>query len=237
MTQAAALGPKCVDAMDDDDFDALLPASARRFARVYWTRVAEARRVAELLVTHGARRVLDIGSGVGKFCIVAAARAPAIQFDGVEHRPKLVETGQSLLPALGLPNVSFAHGDATSVSWEAADALYVFNPFAENRMPRADQFDQEVELSRTRHIADIRRMSHRLARQPDGALLVTYHGLGGPIPGAYQPVHVEAMSSGWMRVWRKVPRRSSQTFWLEARGELGSWTAPPGMFDDPGDAP
>src|SRR4051812_11881562 len=53
--------------MSDAAFDQVLPAWAQLVSKVHWTPLAVARRAAELLVRDPESRILDVGSGVGKF--------------------------------------------------------------------------------------------------------------------------------------------------------------------------
>ena len=76
---------------EDAAFDSIYPPSIRAISRRYWTPVDVARRAALLFREAGVRRVLDVGSGVGKFVLVAAAVAPEVTFVGVEQRARLVE--------------------------------------------------------------------------------------------------------------------------------------------------
>jgi SAM-dependent methyltransferase len=209
-----------VNAMTDPDLDALFPPSVRRVAGRFWTPVAVTRRAASLLSEYGARRVLDVGSGPGKFCVVAAAHARHLSFVGVEHRPHLVAIARLLADKVGAARVTFQVGDAACMSWTEFDAFYVFNSFAENRFARVDQFDRTVELSRKRYVADLLRVERCLARAPVGALLVTYFGLGGPIPGSYERLHVEAAGNGWLQVWRRANAAPSTFYWLEDDSEI-----------------
>lgn len=209
-----------VNAMSDVDFDALLPSSTHRFAPRYWTPVDVARRTARIFNGLGARRILDVGSGPGKFCVVAAACAPRLSLVGVEHRPHLVAVARLLGQKLGAERVAFQLGDATRVRWSEFDGFYVFNSFAENRFAVEDQFDRTVELSRRRCIADLLRVERCLAAAPVGALLVTYHGLGGPIPGSYERLHVEAAGTGWLQVWRRISAEPCDIYWFEDGSEI-----------------
>lgn len=214
-----------VDDMTDVDLDTLLPVAVRRASRVYWTSVAVARRAAEIFERLGVRRVLDMGSGPGKFCVAAAARAPRIEFVGVEHRPQLVALAQSLAAEIGTSNVSFSVGDATRVPWTDFDAFYVFNSFAENDFAPPEQFDRTVELSRVRHIAEVKRVARRLAAAPVGTVLLTYHGLSGPIPHCYELLHVERAGTGWLRAWRRGAADAGDRYWLEEGSDVSEWSA------------
>jgi len=77
----------------DSDFDDVYPSPIRRVSASFWTPVSVAARAARLLVRDASTRVLDIGSGAGKFCIVGAAVTGA-SFTGIEHRGHLVEVAR-----------------------------------------------------------------------------------------------------------------------------------------------
>jgi SAM-dependent methyltransferase len=201
--------------MTDKDIDALFPTAVRQASSRYWTPVQVARRAAQLLEDLGVRRVLDVGSGAGKFCVVAGARAPRIEFVGLEHRAGLVEVAQALATRVGTSNVKFALGDATTFPWTDFDAFYIFNSFAENTFSRRERFDQTVELSHTRFVTDVMRVKRRLDVAPLGTVLLTYYGLGGPIPRSYDLLKVEAVGTGLLRVWRRERLTSDDRYWAE----------------------
>ncbi|CAN5783086.1 hypothetical protein BH11MYX4_BH11MYX4_14090 [soil metagenome] len=207
--------PIPIDHATDAQLDALLPRAARRVSSVYWTPVRVARRAAQIFDDLGVSRVLDVGSGPGKFCVVAGARAPHISFVGIEQRRQLVAAAQALATSVGATNVSFVHGDATSLPAAGFDGFYVFNSFAENSFTSDNQFDQTVELSHVRRVEDVMRVERWLATRDVGTVLLTYHGLGGPIPGSYEHVHVEAAGSAWLRAWRKGRTSATGRYWLE----------------------
>jgi len=184
----------------DAEFDQLLPEAERKVAGRYWTPVAVIRRIVQHLTERGVRRVLDVGSGPGKFCVVAAASAEGIDFVGIEHRPHLVTIAERLRCEIGTSNVAFRLADVTRATWSEFDAIYVFNSFAENVFSTNDRLDESVELTHTRYVAEVLRCSRKLASLPEGTLLVTYHGLGGPIPDAYTRLSVEPVGSGWLNV-------------------------------------
>lgn len=218
--------------MTDVELDDLLPLEVRRASGFYWTSVAVARRAAMLLEKLAVRRVLDVGAGPGKFCVAAGACAPGIEFVGVEHRPQLVDAARSLAAKVGTTNVTFEVGDATQVPWAEFDALYVFNSFAENDFAPENQFDRTVELSRARQITELKRVARRLALAPMGTVLLTYHGLTGPIPRSYELLHVEQAERGWLRAWRKESAAHVNTFWLEEGAGVSVWSAAGGTDQD-----
>jgi SAM-dependent methyltransferase len=214
-----------VDEMNDIQVDSLFPEAAQRASSRYWTPVAVARRSAQILDDLGVRRVLDVGSGPGKFCVVAGARAPQITFVGVEHRAHLVAMASALAAQVRVGNAVFRLDDATRLPWTGFEGVYVFNSFAENRFAGQDQFDQTVELSRMRYIADVMRVERQLAAAPVGTILLTYYGLGGPIPNVYERVHVEAAGTSWLQVWRRIDAAANGTYWVEDDADAFRMTA------------
>jgi SAM-dependent methyltransferase len=132
--------------VDDRDFDQLLPAELRTVSSQYWTPLAVAARAAQWFEELGVQRVVDIGSGAGKFC-VAAALAGTASYVGLEHRLALVVAARALAKAVAVEDkVEFVHGTPGDLSALRADAYYLFNPFAENWYPVDEQLDAEVEL-------------------------------------------------------------------------------------------
>ena len=87
--------------------------------------------------------------------------------------------------------------------------LYFFNPFAENIFHEHDRFDDDVQLSALRYTAELLRVEHMLERARAGSVVVTYHGLGGPIPSTYELITDERAGSDRVRTWVQRPRPKS----------------------------
>lgn len=105
--------------LTDEEVDALRPPALWSVAPVHFTPVAVPELAAGLLAPAPGSRVLDVGSGVGKFCVVAArawSRSPA-----------------PLALRLGVTNVEFVVGDALAHDWSGFDGFYLFNPSASSR--------------------------------------------------------------------------------------------------------
>lgn len=188
---------------DDLAFDRLYHPSIRAKSARFWTPVAVASRAAQLFASQNVATVLDIGSGVGKFCLVAACLCPNIEFTGIEQRPHLVDAARVAGDSLGADNARFFVGDATRISWSGIDGLYLYNPFAENIFEDDDPLDRTVELSESRMVADVRRVLAALVGAPVGTCMVTYNSFGGPIPATYDLVHSERAGVDLLHLWVK----------------------------------
>src|SRR5258706_8089425 len=116
----------------DLQFDLLYPESIQRLARRHWTPLHVARMASGFLVTGEGIRILDIGSGVGKFCLSAAYYKPHSFFEGVEQRSGLIGHAETARDMLGLFNVAFIHGNFTQLDFKRYTHFYFYNSFFEN---------------------------------------------------------------------------------------------------------
>lgn len=190
--------------LTDLEFDFLFPLDIRIVSRRFWTPLRVAWRAAEVLLRLGAKRVLDVGSGPGKFCLAAGSQAPGVAFVGVEHRERLVDIARRAARRLDISNAQFLAGDATRTAFEDFDALYLYNPFAENTFEAEERLDSDVELSLNRFVSDLRRVRQALTFARVGSLVITYHGYGALPPPGYERVRADAIGSDFLRVWRKT---------------------------------
>ena len=61
---------------DDLHFNQLFPKNIQAKAARHWTPLEVAKTAADFLAPHNDVHVLDIGSGIGKFCLAAAYHKP-----------------------------------------------------------------------------------------------------------------------------------------------------------------
>ncbi|HEU0007332.1 MAG TPA: class I SAM-dependent methyltransferase [Terriglobia bacterium] len=184
-------------------FDRILPIRLRRFSISHWTPVHVARRAAQLLVTGPETRVLDVGSGPGKFCLVGAL-ATLGHFTGVEQRPHLVELSRSFAHKYAIPRVHFLCANAADLDWSQYNGFYFYNPFYEN-LDTDKKLDERVELSPSLYDRYIKMTQDRLAQARSGTRVVTFHGMGGEMPGGYERVVQEFRDIGFLELWIKNP--------------------------------
>jgi SAM-dependent methyltransferase len=196
-------------------FDSLLPPDLRAASDVFWTPFNVVEEAVRWFKIFRIRTVVDVGSGAGKFCIAAALLGDQ-QFTGIEHRPRLVTVARALAKTLHVEErVEFLQHGLDDSPLPVADAYYLYNPFGENLMPCGEQLDGAVEVHPERHRRDVTLMRRHLERAAVGTYLLTYHGLGGPIPGRYEELYPNGRHFNLLRIYRKIrpapiPARSSR---------------------------
>src|SRR6478609_5570708 len=105
----------------DQQFHQLYPAELHAQASMHWTPLHIARKAAEFLAVEKNSKVLDIGSGAGKFCLTGAYYQPQAFFLGAEQRKELINYSDAAADTLGLQNVSFIHANITGIDFSLYD--------------------------------------------------------------------------------------------------------------------
>lgn len=185
-------------------FDRFLPPVFRQASSQYWTPVDAILRAASWLDELGLTRVVDIGSGVGKFCIVAAT-VTRCSFVGIEQRPELNRVAKRLCQTFGVEErVTLVDGTFGEVPLPPADCYYLFNPFEENLLPTTEALDATVELTPDRFRRDLRAFRALVASLPLGTHVLTYNGVGGRLPPCLDELRVDRELPTVLRLLRKV---------------------------------
>ncbi len=165
-------------------------------------------RATRLLVDRPGARLLDIGSGAGKFCIIAAAVANA-RVSGVEQRGHLVEVASQTAASFGV-DVDFRTGTLADCHPRHFDGFYLFNPFAENLCSSTHRLDDTVELSEARFVRDVAGVEYFLRGASVGTRVVTYCGFGGHMPRGYVRV-LRERAGGILELWVRTERRTASS--------------------------
>lgn len=170
--------------LNDAAFDWLYPEHLQLISLKHWTPVRVAQAAADYLAVPGAK-VLDIGSGIGKFCLAAAQRHPDSDYYGIEQRGELVHFAERTRDYLGLRNAGFLEANITQVNFEAFDHFYFYNAFYEN-IDRENAIDDEIEVSRSLYEYYTAFLYHSFRQRPSGTRIVTYQSDGNVIPPGYR---------------------------------------------------
>jgi hypothetical protein len=155
--------------------------------------------------------VLDVGAGVGKFCIVAAREVPTAKFVGVEWRPQLVRIAMLLARQAATTNAMFILADALEVNWSSYDSFYFFNPFAEQLFEPDEVLDATIAFEPANFTRYVNEVRQRLVRAPIGTRVATYHGFGGSRPPGYIRVEDGPVGPTRLELWIKTSTDDGKT--------------------------
>lgn len=185
---------------NDDAFHQMYRPGIRFMAKSHWTPLRIAKEVASFLNTNDNCKILDIGSGSGKFCLAAAWYSPRALLYGVEQRGYMVREAKTVQKKLGLNNVAFIEGNFTALDLTQYDHFYFFNSFWEN-LDYTDKIDYSIDYSEALYEYYITYLRNGLAGMPAGTRIVTYHSLLQEIPKAY--FLVKSSCEGMLNFWIK----------------------------------
>jgi predicted RNA methylase len=202
-TRAPVSANACLNS--DLEFDAIYDDKTRELSPQHWTPLRVAARAARLLTQTGATRILDVGSGAGKFCIVGALSTDA-QFVGIERRAQLVDIASGAASRLGVTRATFIQADVATFSFKGFDGVYLYNPFHEQISPYLPQIDPTLERSEDVYDHFVQRTTDKLAGMAAPVAVVTFNGFGGPMPRSYTFLGDEPAGSDRLELWIKLMR-------------------------------
>jgi SAM-dependent methyltransferase len=183
--------------ISDKEFDHNFPHHIERLAHRHWAPATIAKRAARFLVSKPGTRVLDIGSGAGKFCIIGAACNDGM-FVGVEQRKNLCLLAVKIGQRYKLNNVRFINANVTDIDFSNYDAFFFYNAFYENIEPDG-AIDTSVKLDKSLFQIYTHQLTQKLLAMPQGTRLVTYWGEWVPV--GYELVYRNGNDS--LRFWER----------------------------------
>ena len=113
----------------EKQFLELLPDSLRDLDYEYWSDFSQIEQSCKWL--KNCANILDVGSGVGKFCIIGTQLLSS-NFFGIEKNRRLHTQANVTLSHLTKHRVNFILGDLFKLPLSRYDGLYIYNPFVEN---------------------------------------------------------------------------------------------------------
>ena len=185
----------------DMKFNSLYPKPIQEVAEKHWTPIEVAKKAAGFLAVSPDEKVLDIGSGAGKFCLTAAYHHPLTLFYGIEQRANLVELSTKLANSLKLENVFFICDNIANINFDKYNHFYFYNSFYEN-IPGTQKIDSNIQYSNDLYNYYNRYLLKQLNKKGAGTRLVTYHSFGMEIPSGYEVVHTDY--NEYLKFWIKV---------------------------------
>ena len=185
----------------DTQFNQLYPAAIQLLAQRHWTSLVVARKAANFLAAENNARILDIGSGVGKFCLAAAHYKPKAFYYGIEQRKQLFNHAEAAKEMLQYENVFFMNGNFTQIDFRKYDHFYFYNSFYEN-ITGTDKIDNSIDYSLELFNYYNRYLYKQLEQKPPGTRLAAFHSLEDEMPPEYHIVGVEM--DGLLKFWIKI---------------------------------
>lgn len=169
----------------DEQFDAIYPFEIRELSDRHWTSVYVAKLSAGYLCNQKNVKVLDIGSGVGKFCLVGATLHPKSDFYGVDIRQNLINISNSIKTKYAIPNTSFFQKDVLQMDFSGYDGIYFFNSFQE-KIDKTSVIDRHSEISVDMYMTYVNHIFNELNKVPVGTKLVTYYSEEFYVPKTFK---------------------------------------------------
>jgi len=186
--------------VSDETFDALYPAPQQRRSLVHWTPIEVALRASAMLAAAPGGRILDVGSGTGKMCIIGALTSGAY-WAGVEQDVAMVRVAQRVARSLEVEaQTGFVHANGLRLDWSSFGGLYLYNPFSEAVF---DATEEDRMRREDAYIDAILEVEEKLATLQIDARVVTLHGFGGDMPAGFElaesvPIHDDELCL-WIR--------------------------------------
>lgn len=187
--------------ISDEHFDNLYPEYIQRLSRKHWTPVQVAILAAEFLAEQPGSRILDIGSGNGKFCLAAGRHRPDSHFYGIEQRENLTHLANKAKRDIAIENVTFIHGNFTKLDLNRFDHFYFYNSFYENLVDEEFHIDESIDYSLNLYQYYTDYLLNALEKKPAGTKLVTFHSYREVVPPGY--CLVKNLRGSLLRCWIK----------------------------------
>lgn len=184
----------------DFKFHQLFPHEIQLLANKHWTPLSIIQKAVQFLVSEEGVRILDIGSGIGKFCLAGAYYYPRSLFYGIEQRRNLSDYAEEAKNVLGLGNVNFMHGNFTQLDLTQYNNFYFYNSFFEN-LEGSDKIDSTLLYSESLYNYYSQYLSKELGKMPSGTRIVTCCSWDDEIPPGYQLV--ESQINCFLKFWLK----------------------------------
>lgn len=181
------------------DFDSLLTKRYQDISKIHWTPTKIIEIVIQWCVENNTAKILDIGSGVGKFCFVGALISN-IKFTGVEKRKSLHKQAVSIQDKLNLKNINFINTNILNIDFTDYDTFYYFNPFFE-QIYKLGRIDKSTRYQPVKFLIYQEYVYHELNKKEIGTKIITYCAPEFQLPDEYTMKNM--MFDGLLQLWIK----------------------------------
>jgi len=183
----------------DTDFDKIFQNHISLISNLHWTPLRIAFKALAWLTQKENAKILDVGSGIGKFCIIGAITTKA-QFVGIEQRKNLVKISKKIIEKNSIPNTHFILGNFIDHNFETYTGIYLYNPFWEN-ITNDILIDHKIPISSELFDTYNKTLSAKLSNLKQGTRVVTYLMREDEIPTCYSII--DAAFDSKLLLWER----------------------------------
>ena len=185
---------------EDLDLSSLYPSAIQKLDSLHWSPLPVIFKATQFLAGGTGTKMLDIGSGSGKFCLIGSYIKPDVSFYGVEQRKYLVDAANQVRELLERQNVQFFHKDFTQMNLREFDSFYFYNSFFEN-LPESEKIDDSIDYSTELYMYYSRYLHKQLTGLFIGTRIATYCSWDDEIPVGYSliEVHMDGLLKFWVK--------------------------------------
>ena len=184
----------------DSSFDKIFQKEYSNISKIHWTPIEIAKISTNWLAKTANTKILDIGSGVGKFCIVGSMISNA-HFYGIEKRNDLVNESNRLKNKLSLDKINIINENIVNIDSSEFDSFYYFNPFCE-QVAQYDLIDDKIKTSDAKYDIYEKYVFNQLEKAIVGSRLVTYYSSNFYPPSSFKIK--DMMFDGELVFWEKI---------------------------------
>lgn len=178
--------------IDDKEFDLIFPPRIKTLSERHWTPIIVAKIASTFLCHQAGLRILDIGSGVGKFCLVGATLQPTCTFFGLDIREYFIKIANKLKKKHAILNAVFECRDMMETDISTYDGIYFYNSFQE-KIDDTSVMDDTSSISHEMYNTYSQHLYQKFLEMPVGTRLVTYHTSEFFVPENYKMVEHHLM--------------------------------------------
>lgn len=189
--------------MTDAFWDSFLPQNFQTLSPFQWTPISVIERTWNFLSHDGVSSLVDLGSGVGKFCIYLSLLSHhSIDILGLEDREELVNVSESLKKHWEVTKVQFKKENFLNQFPKGHSHYYCFNPLYET-MKGTHSIDSNKIKSATQFLKDLQILKQNLLLMKPKSKLITFHGFGGNFLPGFRIILKEEISGGEYLIWER----------------------------------
>lgn len=197
------------DPINDIDFDQIYPPRVRALSDVQWSSIKVARHVADMIGKDSKDRFIDIGSGVGKLCVLLSLLTK-LEIYGVEQREDLFKIAQKVIDENQLARIHLSYGNMLSLDWSLYDIFYLYNPFQEHTcgVYEGGLIDKNIDLDRKYYAHYISEVFRQMSWLEPGKRVIIFHGYGGIMPPSMKLLESRHVNKGELCLWVKTNEKT-----------------------------